>query len=144
VTTRFGAQDREQLEHQARTSYRARPAGVVVDRLGPGSLDLADDYRFVAALTGAPVKFTVTSPYMLAQVIHDRFYGDRRALAQDLAAILRDQVAAIDAPVVQIDEAHLTGHPDDWPWAVEVINHVLAAVRARRQSTAVSATTRAR
>lgn len=114
---------------ESRTHYRARPAGIVTQRIGSGTLDLPTDYAFVRDLTRTPLKFTVTSPYMLAQVLADTFYKDKRALAWDLAAVLARQVAELDAPVVQIDEAHLTGHAEDWPWAVEVINHVLDAIR---------------
>ena len=34
--------------------------------------------------------------------------------------------------MVQLDEAHLTGHPGDAAWAHEPINHVLQAVRGEK------------
>jgi 5-methyltetrahydropteroyltriglutamate--homocysteine methyltransferase len=46
--------------------------------------------------------------------------------------VLRIQVAEIDAPVLQLDEANLTGHPEDAGWAHEPINHVLSAVRGEK------------
>jgi 5-methyltetrahydropteroyltriglutamate--homocysteine methyltransferase len=46
-----------------------------------------------------------------------------------IAAVLAEQVAALDADVVQIDEANLPGHPDEWRWAAAAINRVLDAVR---------------
>jgi 5-methyltetrahydropteroyltriglutamate--homocysteine methyltransferase len=129
VRTEFTGEDRAAFHAEGRTAYRGKPAGVVAGRLGPGTLALADDFAFVRELTSRPLKFTVTSPYMLAQLLLDRHYGDRRALAQDLAGILRDQMAGVDASIVQMDEAHLTGHPEDWPWAVGVMNPVLRAVK---------------
>ena len=39
----------------------------------------------VKDLTTRPLRFTVTSPYMLAKTLLDRHYDDRRALAMDLA-----------------------------------------------------------
>jgi 5-methyltetrahydropteroyltriglutamate--homocysteine methyltransferase len=132
VRTEFTYEEMRAFRAEDRMRYRKRPAGIVVERIGPGTLDLAADYAFIRDLTHLPLKFTVTSPYMLAQVLSDAYYKDRRALAWDLAAILARQVAEIEAPVVQLDEAHLTGHPEDWPWAVEVINHVLDAVRGER------------
>jgi len=117
------------FRREARLHYRTQPAGVVVGKIGPGTLNLQADFAFARSLTSKPLKFTVTSPYMLAQVLLDRHYGDKARLAWDLAEVLRQQVADIEAEVVQVDEAHLTGHPHDWPWAVEVINHVLEAVK---------------
>jgi 5-methyltetrahydropteroyltriglutamate--homocysteine methyltransferase len=129
VTTRLTRAEREDFAGEARLGYRAQPAGVVNGPVGPGTLDLPRDLAFVRGLTGHPLKFTLTSPYMLAQLLLDHFYFDRQALAAALASVLAEQAAALEAEVVQVDEAHLTGHPQDWPWAVEVINQVLAAVR---------------
>jgi 5-methyltetrahydropteroyltriglutamate--homocysteine methyltransferase len=78
------------------------------------------------------MKFTVTSPYMLAKTLLDRKYNDLHALTMDLAQVLRRQVETIDAPVVQIDEAHLTGHPEDEGWAHEPINEVLKGVQGEK------------
>jgi 5-methyltetrahydropteroyltriglutamate--homocysteine methyltransferase len=50
-------------------------------------------------------------------------------LAFDLAEILRAQVEAIDAPVLQVDEANLPGSPQDAPWAAAAINRVLGGAR---------------
>jgi 5-methyltetrahydropteroyltriglutamate--homocysteine methyltransferase len=113
-------------------AFRAQPAGVVRGAIGEGTLDLPAAWAFVRPLTHRPLKFTVTSPYMLARTLLDRHYHDQRALAMDLADVLRRQVAEIDASVLQIDEAHLTGHPEDAGWAHEPINHVLGAARGAK------------
>jgi 5-methyltetrahydropteroyltriglutamate--homocysteine methyltransferase len=42
---------------------------------------------------------------------------------------LAEQVAHIDAEVVQIDEANLPGSPDEWKWAADALNVVLDAVK---------------
>lgn len=112
--------------------FRARPAGVVYDRIDEGTLHLADDYAFVKPLAARPLKFTLTSPYMLAKTLLDQHYGDLRALLHDLAEVLRKQVASIDAAIVQIDEANVPGSPQDGPMAAEAINHVLSAVRGEK------------
>jgi 5-methyltetrahydropteroyltriglutamate--homocysteine methyltransferase len=129
VSTQLTRADRDAFAAEARLGYRAQPAGVVTGAIGPGTLDLPRDLAFVQGLTCCPLKFTVTSPYMLAQLLLDRYYHDRQALAAALAAVLAEQVAGLEAEVVQVDEAHLTGHPQEWSWAAEVINPVLAAVR---------------
>lgn len=112
--------------------FRARPAGVVHGLVGEGTLDLAASYDAVRPLTSRPLKFTVTSPYMLAKTLLDRHYCDRRALTMHLADVLRRQVEHVDAPVVQVDEANLAGSPDDGPWAAAAINHVLDGVRGEK------------
>jgi 5-methyltetrahydropteroyltriglutamate--homocysteine methyltransferase len=42
--------------------------------------------------------------------------------------VLAAQVRHLDADVVQVDEANLPGHPDEWRWAAAAINTVLKAV----------------
>jgi 5-methyltetrahydropteroyltriglutamate--homocysteine methyltransferase len=39
--------------------------------------------------------------------------------------VLAEQVKHLDADVVQVDEANLPGHADEWPWAAATINKVL-------------------
>jgi 5-methyltetrahydropteroyltriglutamate--homocysteine methyltransferase len=66
---------------------------------------------------------------MLAKTLIDRHYRDTPELAHAIADVLAAQVAHLDAEVVQIDEANLPGHPDEWEWAASSINRVLDAVR---------------
>jgi 5-methyltetrahydropteroyltriglutamate--homocysteine methyltransferase len=113
-------------------AFRAQPPAVVVGELGAGRLDLPRDYALYRELTRLPKKFTVTSPYMLARTLADEHYRDARAVMMALAEILRRQVAEIDADIIQVDEAHVTGHPDDGPLAALGINHVLDGVRGER------------
>ena len=40
----------------------------------------------------------------------------------------RGRAARIDADVVQLDEANLPGHPEEWEWAAAVDNLVLDAI----------------
>src|SRR5437879_4813812 len=122
----------EEFRRQPGLSFRARAAGVVTDPIGEGTLNLADDFDLVKTLTTRPLKFTVTSPYMLAKTLLDRHYADRRTLTMAIADVLRKQVEAIDAAVVQVDEANLPGSPADGPWAAEAINRVLGGVRGQK------------
>jgi len=126
---------REELDifrAQDRTTFRAQPAGVVRDKVGEGILNLPADWESVKDLGARPMKFTVTSPYMLAKTLLDQKYNDIPALTMDIAAVLKQQVTAIDAPIVQVDEAHLTGHPEDESWAHESINEVLKGVSGEK------------
>jgi len=108
------------------------PAAVVTGPIGPGRLNLRRDYELFRDLTRLPKKFTVTSPYMLAKVIADEHYRHLERLVTALADVLREQVALIDADVVQIDEANVTGHAEDGPLAAAGINRVLEGVRGEK------------
>jgi 5-methyltetrahydropteroyltriglutamate--homocysteine methyltransferase len=111
--------------------FRRRPAAVVTGALGEGTLDLVEAYRLARGLTSGPLKFTVTSPYMLGRMLLDRHYGDLGELVMALAGVLARQVAEIDAAVIQVDEANLPGRPDDCELAAEAVNAVLDAVPGR-------------
>ncbi len=112
--------------------FRAKPPGIVVGPIGPGKLKLQHDYRLYRDLTHHPKKFTVTSPYMLAKTLADEHYNDLEALVMAIADVLRDQLRTIDADVVQVDEANVTGHPDDGPVAAAGINRVLEGVQGEK------------
>src|SRR5262249_18503939 len=99
---RLSRAELEAARSQSGLSFRARPAGVVRGPLDEGTLDLAAAIAYVRNLTTKPIKFTVTSPYMLAKTVLDVHYRDLRARTLVLADILRKQVAAIDAAVIQI------------------------------------------
>jgi len=122
----------EEFRRQPAMGFRAQPAGVVCGKVGEGTLNLPAACAAVQGLAARPLKFTVTSPYMLARTLLDRHYGDRRALVLDMAEVLRRQVQAIDAAVVQVDEANLPGAPADGPLAAEAINRVLDGVRGEK------------
>ncbi len=112
--------------------FRSKPAGVVRGPLGPGRLDLIDEYRQVRDLAAAPLKFTVTSPYMLARTLLDGHYGGLEPLVMALGEVLSLQLAEIDAAVIQVDEANVPGRPEDALLAAAGINRVLAGVSSER------------
>jgi 5-methyltetrahydropteroyltriglutamate--homocysteine methyltransferase len=120
--------DLEVFRSQAHLGFRRRPAAVVEGPVAEGTLDLVAAYERVAALSTRPIKFTLTSPYMLARMVLDTHYRDHRALTLALADVLAAQVRSIDAAVVQVDEANLPGKPEDAEFAAEAINRILDAV----------------
>src|SRR2546421_6739196 len=81
----------EEFRKQPGMQFRAQRAGVVRGKLSEGTLNLPAAFEFVKGLTTRPLKFTVTSPYMLAKTILDKHYRDLRALTLDLAEVLRRQ-----------------------------------------------------
>jgi len=125
-------EDEAKFRAKAGMGFRVRPAAVVTGPLGEGALNLPAAWEFVRPLAQAPLKFTVTSPYMLAKTLLDLHYGDFRALLMAVADVLRRQVAAIAAPVLQVDEANLPGSPQDGPLAAEAINRVLAGAQGEK------------
>ena len=132
IVTRFSMSDLDRFHADAGLAYRAEPAGVVTGEIGEGALNLPRDYEFTRALTSHPLKFTCTGPHMLAKVLTDRHYGDRAKLAMSIARVLRCQLERIQADVVQLDEANISGHPEDRDWAAEAINCVLEGIRGER------------
>jgi 5-methyltetrahydropteroyltriglutamate--homocysteine methyltransferase len=108
--------------------FRTRPPGVVEGPVAAGTLNLSLACARAKRLTRAPFKFTLTGPHMLAKTLHDLHYRSPEKLAHALADVLAEQVKRLDADVVQVDEANLPGHPDEWRWAAAAINKVLKAV----------------
>ncbi len=108
--------------------FRARPAGVVSGEIGPGALDLPEDCERSRRLARGPFKFTLTGPHMLSKTLLETRRVSPRELCQELAAVLAAQVAELEAEVVQLDEANITGHPAEADWAAECLNLVLRAV----------------
>lgn len=129
VKTEYSLTDIEKFRQDAGVAYRSEPAGVVFGPISEGTLNLPADYRFVRELTHLPLKFTCTGPHMLAKVLTDDYYGDRAALAMEIAKVLRKQLESIDADVVQLDEANIPGSPQDGDWAAEALNHVFDGIQ---------------
>jgi 5-methyltetrahydropteroyltriglutamate--homocysteine methyltransferase len=111
---------------QPNMGFRTVPAGVVREAVDEGAMNLQAAYDFVKPLAAKPLKFTVTSPYMLAKTLLNKHYADRRELTMGIADVLRRQVMNIDAAVLQVDEANLPGSPQDCDWAAEAINLVFS------------------
>jgi 5-methyltetrahydropteroyltriglutamate--homocysteine methyltransferase len=132
IRTRFSLDDIEAFRADAGVAYRSVPAGIVVSDVSAGVLNLPADFEFTRSLTRQPLKFTLTGPHMLAKVLTDRHYRERDRLAMAIAEVLKRQVERIDADVVQLDEANISGHPEDSEWAADAINHVLEGIAGVR------------
>jgi len=132
IRTRYSVTDIQQFRTDAGLNYRTDPAGIVVGDVSEGTLNLPHDYQFTRCLTARPLKFTCTGPHMLSKVLTDRRYCERAQLCMAIARVLRRQVEHIDAAVVQLDEANITGHPEDREWALPAINHVLEGIHGER------------
>jgi 5-methyltetrahydropteroyltriglutamate--homocysteine methyltransferase len=104
---------------------------VVGGPLGSGTLDLSSACAQAKGLATKPLKFTVTGPHMLAKTLLNKHYQDTAELAHAIADVLAAQVRHVDADIVQVDEANLPGHPDEWQWAASAVNRVLDAVKGK-------------
>jgi 5-methyltetrahydropteroyltriglutamate--homocysteine methyltransferase len=132
IRTQFSMGDVETFRSDSAMGYRTIPAGIVKGAVSDGTLNLVDDFELTRSLTRSTLKFTCTGPHMLAKVLTDRFYRNRGALAMAIAGVLRHQIEHIPADVIQIDEANISGHPEDKDWALPAINHVLEGIKGTR------------
>jgi 5-methyltetrahydropteroyltriglutamate--homocysteine methyltransferase len=126
------AEQRARYRERADVAYRRDPPGVVVGKVGAGSLDLSHEWERVRRLATCPLKFTVTSPYMIGKLLLDEHYGELSELVLAVADILADQVREIEAAVLQVDEPNLPGSPGDGALAARAINRVLDAGRSEK------------
>ena len=132
ISSTITREDLANFAAEQRMGFRTQPAGVVESAVTEGTLNLPRDWQFFKGLSPATKMFTFTAPYMLSRTLIDRHYGDIRQLTMDIAEVLRKQVESIDAPVIQMDEAHLTGHAEDVEWAHEPFNHALSGIRGEK------------
>lgn len=128
IAGEVGISDGAAFRAKREMSFRRKPAGVVTDALGEGSLDLYEACVRSAAVADGPFKFTLTSPFMLARTLLDRHYGDFEALTLAIADVLAEQVAELPCACVQVDEANVPGSPEHAPLAAEAINRILDRV----------------
>jgi 5-methyltetrahydropteroyltriglutamate--homocysteine methyltransferase len=103
------------------------PAAVCKARIFDNvDLGLVDEFRMVSALTGKPVKITMTGPHMLCRVAYDEHYGDLKTMMQDMAKLLQAnfrRLAEEGCRYIQIDEPLFTlADEDEVAAAVEAIN----------------------
>ena len=132
VRSQIGRADMEAFSRVGAMQFRAKPAGVVEDALTPGTLDLVTAFERSRNLTASPLKFTLTGPHMLSRTLLNHYYKSPGELAMALAQVMAEQVKQITAEVIQLDEANITGHPEDADWAAPAINHILEAVPGRK------------
>lgn len=128
VRSTIGWADAEEFSQMRGMQFRAKPAGVVDEAISDGTLDLVTPYERAQELTRARLKFTLTGPHMLSKTLLDHHYLDPGKLCMAIAEVLAKQVARIQAPVIQLDEANIPGHPEDSDWAVPALNRVLDAI----------------
>lgn len=128
IRKQFSLADFDRQRVGRASGYRLLTAGIVVGKIGDGTLNLPRDAEFACALTRLPYKFTCTGPHMLSRLLTNCYYKDLPELAMDIARVLRRQLELVEVGTVQLDEASLAGYPEDAPWAAEAINLVLDGI----------------
>jgi 5-methyltetrahydropteroyltriglutamate--homocysteine methyltransferase len=128
VRTAIGHSDSLEFQRKQGMGFRRKPAGVVEATLGEGALNLPAGCERSVSVAGRNLKFTVTSPYMLARTLLDKHYGNFEALLMDLSRVLAAQVADLECACVQVDEANLPGNPEEGPLAARAINLLLDSI----------------
>jgi 5-methyltetrahydropteroyltriglutamate--homocysteine methyltransferase len=83
-------------------------------------------------VANGPIKFTLTSPYMLARTLLDNHYGNLEDLTLAIADVLADQVSELPCACVQVDEANVPGSPENAPIAQAAINRILDKVKVEK------------
>ncbi|MBD5777881.1 cobalamin-independent methionine synthase II family protein [Pelagicoccus sp. NFK12] len=132
IDTQVGISDSKAFRKKKEMGFRRKPAGVVRGPLNEGSLDLEEACARSASVANGPLKFTLTSPYMLARTLLDTHYGSLEDLTLAIADTLAEQVSELPCACVQVDEANIPGSPENAPLAQEAINRILRKVNAER------------
>jgi 5-methyltetrahydropteroyltriglutamate--homocysteine methyltransferase len=132
IRSQVGRSDGIAFRAKREMSFRRKPAAVVVDAIGEGTLDLYDACARSASVAGGPMKFTLTSPFMLARTLLDHHYPDLESLTMAIADTLAEQVADLPCACVQVDEANVPGSPRHAPLAQAAINRILDKVTVEK------------
>jgi 5-methyltetrahydropteroyltriglutamate--homocysteine methyltransferase len=103
------------------------PAATCRDRIGDNiDLGLVDEFKTVSALTGKPVKITMTGPHMLSKVAYDEHYNHLPKMMSDVGKLLRHNfklLVGAGCKNIQIDEPLFTMSDDaEVQAAVDAIN----------------------
>jgi 5-methyltetrahydropteroyltriglutamate--homocysteine methyltransferase len=129
VRTGIGRSDNAAFQAKSETGFRRKPAGVVDNEITEGILDLPAACLRSSSVADGPLKFTLTSPFMLARMVLDLYYDDVAKLTMAIADCLAAQAADLPAACVQIDEANVPGSPEYAPVAQAGINRILDSIQ---------------
>ena len=132
IRSEVGRSDGAAFRAKQEMGFRRKPAAVVVDEIGEGTLDLFEACQRSASVANGPMKFTLTSPYMLARTLLDNHYPDLESLTMAIADALAAQVGDLPCTCVQVDEANVPGSPENAPLAQAAINRILDRVQVEK------------
>ena len=87
IRNEIGISDVKAFNQKKEMRFRSKPAGVVNDEIGEGSLDLFSDCTRVSSVADGVFKFTLTSPYMLARTLLDNHYNNFESMTMAIADV---------------------------------------------------------
>lgn len=130
------------FEHLAKIQTRGNRYGaVLIDAarvVGPIRRPrpvLLEALRFLKRHTTRPVKMTLPGPMTTADTLADEHYGDRRALARELARVLNDEACELaenGCDIVQFDEPCFNIYLDDVErWGLRALEEAAQGVAAK-------------
>jgi 5-methyltetrahydropteroyltriglutamate--homocysteine methyltransferase len=94
----------------------------------------ATEARLARAHTGRKLKITLPGPMTIVDTIADRYYRDRVALAMAFAALLNEEVRALESDgvdMIQFDEPAFNVYMDEAAgWGVEALHRAIEGVNA--------------
>ncbi|HZV79138.1 MAG TPA: methionine synthase [Candidatus Binatus sp.] len=103
-----------------------------VRRVGPAHLDEA---TFARRHTKRRLKVTLPGPMTIVDTVFDAHYKDRRELAMAFAALIREEIQALESVgvyMVQLDEPALNAYLDEAEhWGMEAIDAAIRDVFCR-------------
>jgi 5-methyltetrahydropteroyltriglutamate--homocysteine methyltransferase len=132
VRSEIGRSDNAAFHAKSETGFRRKPAGVVEDEITEGTLDLPGACTRSASVADGPLKFTLTSPFMLARMLLDLHYEDVEGLTMAIADVLAGQAPHLGCACVQVDEANVPGSPEYATIAQAGINRILDAIEVEK------------
>jgi len=132
IRSEIGRSDNATFRTKSETGFRRKPAGVVESAISEGTLDLPQACMRSASVADGPLKFTLTSPFMLARMLLDLHYDDVEELTMAIADCLAGQMSDLPCACVQVDEANVPGSPENAPIAQAGINRILDAIEVEK------------
>ncbi|MDQ3432046.1 MAG: methionine synthase [Actinomycetota bacterium] len=138
VTTFIEGLNGVDAEHRAtvtiRRRYQASVPRVIGEVSRPRPIYL-DDARFLRAQTARPIKFQLPGPMTVVDTLADEHYGDREALALEIAALLNQEALQLEeagVDVIQFDEPAFNVFLDEVKsWGIAALARAVEGLRCK-------------
>lgn len=112
--------------------YYRKP--VVVDEIRRKAPMTVAMWQYAQSLTQKPVKGMLTGPYTMCDWSFNTYYPNRREVVLSFARVIHDEVVDLEkagAKYIQIDEPAISTRPDEIELAIEAMQIVTRAVKAK-------------
>jgi 5-methyltetrahydropteroyltriglutamate--homocysteine methyltransferase len=123
-----------EIDHASKKFYYDFYDSVVRSKIPVATLNLVEDYKFLAANTDREMKFCVTGPHSLVKRIRNEHYASEEEFAIDIARVMNlelKELVRAGVKHIQIDEPYYSGFPQDLTWGVRALNALVDGIDAR-------------